>query len=199
MPNITVELLRGRTVEQRRAFADGYAHLRYRLGVPLTPEGEGALSITWPLAGLGRAQYLAVSPATASMILPAGSYVAVKRVTVKEEARRSSNSEGGGAAQAQRGGVRGMEDCQSPRPAQLGAVDTERPSLGRGAGGHGAVRGDASPITRRRCRRCPGRGTARQAGPARPSGPGHPPESQAMVRLVVAVVLNVRRNGALGG
>ena len=42
----------------------------------------------------------------------------------------------------------------------------------------GAARG-ASPITRRRCRRCPGQGTARQAGPASPSGPGHPPESRA--------------------
>ena len=42
-------------------------------------------------------------------------------------------------------------------------------------------RGGASPITRRRCRRCPGRGTARQAGPASPSRPGHPPESRAMV------------------
>lgn len=68
-------------------------------GATSTPEAEVSVplitanhlsgpSVTWPLAGLGRAQYLAVSPATASMILPAGSYVAVKRVTVKEEARR---------------------------------------------------------------------------------------------------------------
>ena len=33
-----------------KVFADGYAALRYKMGVPLTPEGAGALSITWPLA-----------------------------------------------------------------------------------------------------------------------------------------------------
>ena len=33
-----------------KVFADGYASLRYKLGAPIAPEGEGILSITWPLA-----------------------------------------------------------------------------------------------------------------------------------------------------
>ena len=33
-----------------KVFADGYASLRYKLGAPIAPEGEGYFSITWPLA-----------------------------------------------------------------------------------------------------------------------------------------------------
>ena len=37
-----------------KVFADGYASLRYRMGVPIAPEGHGYLSITWPLAVYGK-------------------------------------------------------------------------------------------------------------------------------------------------
>ena len=33
-----------------KVFADGYASLRYKMGMPIAPEGQGFLSITWPLA-----------------------------------------------------------------------------------------------------------------------------------------------------
>ena len=33
-----------------KVFADGYAALRYRMGAPIAPEGEGFFSMTWPLA-----------------------------------------------------------------------------------------------------------------------------------------------------
>ena len=33
-----------------KVFADGYASLRYKMGAPIAPEGEGYFSITWPLA-----------------------------------------------------------------------------------------------------------------------------------------------------
>ena len=33
-----------------QVFADGYASLRYKMGAPIAPEGEGYFSITWPLA-----------------------------------------------------------------------------------------------------------------------------------------------------
>ena len=33
-----------------KVFADGYAALRYKMGAPIAPEGEGYFSITWPLA-----------------------------------------------------------------------------------------------------------------------------------------------------
>ena len=33
-----------------KVFADGYASLRYKMGAPIAPEGDGYFSITWPLA-----------------------------------------------------------------------------------------------------------------------------------------------------
>ena len=33
-----------------KVFADGYASLRYKMGAPIAPEGDGYLSMTWPLA-----------------------------------------------------------------------------------------------------------------------------------------------------
>lgn len=57
-----------------KTFADGYATLRYKLGVPLTPEGVGPFTITWPLK-VYRA--LGVPPAVVTAIWPLTTAAAV--------------------------------------------------------------------------------------------------------------------------
>jgi hypothetical protein len=57
-----------------KTFADGYSSLRYRLGVPLTPEGKGHYSFTWPLAvyeklGMPAGVVSALSPFTTMLVV----------------------------------------------------------------------------------------------------------------------------------
>ena len=49
-----------------KVFADGYASLRYELGLPITAEGAGLFSITWPLAVYDK---LGVPPEAATAFL----------------------------------------------------------------------------------------------------------------------------------
>ena len=49
-----------------KIFADGYASLRYEMGMPITPEGKGYFSITWPLAAYDK---LGVPPDAATTFL----------------------------------------------------------------------------------------------------------------------------------